>query len=189
MCECGSAYLSACFLAPFVQCPVKCCALTSPHLISAYWQTPTFPLEPSSSCHLLREVFPCPPREYEEPPATATVALVIPVRAWWPKPLIPSQAPALSIQCWPHPQLGTHSDKNSNQVRFEAAPPGQTDNRALCRALQGQRGQTPGLAALLPTPSGALICPSLLGLPWTGTQPMTRDPVIPPHVGLDTWSL
>ena len=47
---------------------------------------------------------------------------------------------------------GTHSDRNSNQVRFEAAPPGQTDKRALCRALQGQRGQTPGSAALPPDP-------------------------------------
>lgn len=35
MCECGSAYLSTCFLAPFVRCPAKCCELTSPHLISA----------------------------------------------------------------------------------------------------------------------------------------------------------
>lgn len=60
--------------------------------------------------------------------------------------------------------LGTHSDRNSNQVRFEAAPPGQTDKRALCRALQGQRGQTPGLAALPLTPRSPLICPSLLGL-------------------------
>ena len=67
--------------------------------------------------------------------------------------------PALSIQCLPCPQLSTHSDKNSNQVRFEAAPPGQTDNRALCRALQGQRGQTTGSAALPLTPSGPLICP------------------------------
>lgn len=76
-----------------------------------------------------------------------------------PQPLIPSQVPALSIQCLPCPQLSTHSDKNSNQVRFEAAPPGQTDNRALCRALQGQRGQTTGSAALPLTPSGPVICP------------------------------
>lgn len=43
--------------------------------------------------------------------------------------------------------MQTYSDRNSNQVRFEWPSPGLTDKRALCRALQGQRGQMRGSAA------------------------------------------
>lgn len=96
-------------------------------------------------------------------PAALTVALVIPGRGWGPPTPQPISGPCpLTSLPAPPTALGTHSDRNSNQVRLEAAPPGQTDKRALCRALQGQRGQTPGSAAL--PPRSPLICPSLLGL-------------------------
>lgn len=58
----------------------------------------------------------------------------------------------------------TYSDRNSNQVRFEWPPAGLTDKRALCLALQGQKGQRPGSAAP-PSPSYPISCLSCPALP------------------------
>lgn len=116
------------------------------------------------------------------PGPTTTVALAVPGRGLGSTshPQLSAAGKPVQISASPSPKRlpvvapHTYSDRNSNQVRLERAPPGLPDKPALCRALRGQSGQTPGSAAS-PSPAAASPAFSLPPVP-------PGDLTIPPTV-------